>query len=292
MSNCIRVQTGRLARRAAIAAGMFGALGSSVAAAQSMPSAGVSVSVRREDGSPVNGATVIVQRAGVGALYIGTTDDLGAYTVRFAADSGQYAVVARKIGLIPVTTPVRVVSGVIDSIIVTLQSSTVALDTVRVVADAARQGAYLLRASNIASSSRTVYDAFDAMSKLQPDMLGDRGRNCQTAQNLWINGTRVFFLHHAVSAVRVTQPSLAAPGTNAAQTGRIAPRAASGSAAPTIKDYLRSVKSEDIAEIRYVNCWDTSMPDVGTNDAIYITLKPGVSWDLKNGSHPSAIPSP
>ncbi len=260
--------------------------------AQLMPPAGVSVSVQHDDGSPVSGATVIVQRAGVGALYIGTTDGRGVYGVRFAADSGQYAVVVRKVGQVQVTTPIRVVSGVIDSIVVTLQSSPVALDTVRVVADPARQDAYLLRASELAGSSRTLYDAFDAISKLKPDMLGDRGRNCATAQNLWINGTRVFFLHHAVSAVRVTQPSLAGAGTNTAPAARLAPRAASGSAAPTIKDYLRSVKSEDIADIRYVNCWDTSMPDVGTNDAIYITLKPGVNWDWKTGSHPSAAGSP
>jgi hypothetical protein len=54
---------------------------------------------------------------------------------------------------------------------------------------------------------------------------------------------------------------------------------------PVVDSVLASIRSEHLAEVRYVNCWDTSMSGLGTNNAIYIVLKPGIAWDWGRGSH-------
>jgi len=47
------------------------------------------------------------------------------------------------------------------------------------------------------------------------------------------------------------------------------------------------IHSEHIAEMRYVNCFDHSVQDLPELPwaALYVTLKPGVAWDVKRGSY-------
>ena len=46
------------------------------------------------------------------------------------------------------------------------------------------------------------------------------------------------------------------------------------------------IHSEHIAEVRYVDCFDKSMPGLPQLPwgALYVTLKPGIDWNLKRGS--------
>ena len=57
---------------------------------------------------------------------------------------------------------------------------------------------------------------------------------------------------------------------------------------PAVDSVLASIRAEHIAQIRLVNCWDTSLPGVGANNALYVVLKQGVDWDWKRGSFVAA----
>jgi len=170
----------------------------------------------------------------------------------------------------------------VSALNVVLEQLSVSLDTVRTEADRLASKNYLLNGRDITQSSRPIYDAFDAVRKLRPNMLGDRGRLCPHVSNVWINGRRVFWNAALLTRRVYTDP---APGSRS-----VSPPRSRVSAGPDADSVLRTIKAEHIDEIRYVNCWDTSMPQLGTNDALFITLKPGIDWNWKLGSF--AVESP
>ena len=47
------------------------------------------------------------------------------------------------------------------------------------------------------------------------------------------------------------------------------------------------VEDEHIAELRYVNCRDGSIPGLPARPwaSVYVVLKPGIAWDVKTGTH-------
>src|SRR5437870_3498123 len=47
---------------------------------------------------------------------------------------------------------------------------------------------------------------------------------------------------------------------------------------------LSEIEPEHIAEITYHDCFDTSLAAVGANNAIFVTLKPGVGYSPGLGS--------
>ncbi|MGH7669909.1 MAG: hypothetical protein ACRENQ_10505 [Gemmatimonadaceae bacterium] len=53
-----------------------------------------------------------------------------------------------------------------------------------------------------------------------------------------------------------------------------------------LDDALQIIRPQDIAETRHTNCRDTSIPGHGTRNAIFVTLKPGITFDAKHGSYP------
>jgi hypothetical protein len=117
------------------------------------------------------------------------------------------------------------------------------------------------------------------MAMLRPQMLGDRYR-CpdDPVRNLWINGRRVFF---SVAGEGIFAHRVGAPSTMKATGSRM------GEA--TFESVLASIKPEHVLEVRYVNCWDTATSRIGTDNAIYVSLVPGATWDWANGSY---IPKP
>ena len=82
--------------------------------------------------------------------------------------------------------------------------------------------------------------ALDVVRYLRPVMLGDWNWKCARTEHVFVNG------------VRVTSRSIVA-----------------------MADVLASIPAEDVAEMRYVSCWDTSMPGVAGRNTVYVVLKPG-----------------
>ncbi len=262
------------------------------AAGQGAPPAVAHVRVVDAAQAPLPGVTLVVIRAHEEGALLGTTANDGRYTFVFTPDSGSYRVVAKKIGYVQTTRLLPARSGDTVNVSISLARIPPQLDTVRVNARA-RSDDYVIDARMIVSESkhRYVKDAYDAMRDINPGMLGDGGRECRRARNIWVNGRREEYSPTPSYDLPIHQSQNLSPAAAAAPTNAWASAPAGGStalppphAAPT--DLLAMIKSEHIAMIVYHNCWDTSFPGSGARNAIFVTLKDGYAFDPKRGSYP------
>jgi carboxypeptidase family protein len=242
-------------------------------------SAVVRVVVRQSDGAAVPDADVVVFRDGTGAIAAARSDSGGVRSLTVEVDdTSRYSLVVRKIGFARVARPLALRPGDTVPIAVVLERTPEAdLPAVKVET---RGRSYRLTAAEIAQSGRNFVDAFDLLRKFRPEMLGDRAR-CpkEPTRNVWVNGKRVWWTlrqGNAVTPARSANSRVHVIGS---------PFGGAGPIDDVIESVLRTIKIEHIAEIRYVNCWDTAFPENGMNNAVFIDLKPGVGWDWKNGSH-------
>ena len=53
----------------------------------------------------------------------------------------------------------------------------------------------------------------------------------------------------------------------------------------SFRELLKEIEAQHVLEMRYVSCWDKTMPGVAGQDAIYVVLKPGVSYNAFRGSY-------
>jgi carboxypeptidase family protein len=262
-----------------------------IARGQTAPPAIVRVQVLQPNRETVPGADVAVIRDAAQAILLGKSDSVGRYSFRIDVDSGhKYSLATRKIGFAPASAPIRIAAGDTLDVDVELEhSSATELPSVRVLG---RPNDHFLDATEIAHSKRAIYDAFDAVRKLRPDMLGDRDR-CPLeppTNNVWVNGRRVMFMAEQQTAGYMfgARRSLARAGMSAVP--HIAARQRIG--LPATDSTLASVKAEHIDQIRWVDCNDHSLPGMGTSNAIFITLKPGVGWDYARGSFVDSSTAP
>lgn len=239
-------------------------------------SAIVRVTVMGTDGLGLAGVNLAISRRGVGAILSGRTNDSGVSVFRVAIEPGDYAVLARRPGFAPAEATLAL--GRSDTVVVVLRLQRAPPTQLAPVTVEASRSNYLLDASQIAASRRPIRDALEALRKLRPSMLHD-GDRCRTdpVDNVWVNGRRVLFMARqtpifgARSSVRV--------GNRVTTTVR-----KRQGEPPAVDSVLASIRVEHISQIRLVNCWDTSLPGVGANNALYVSLKPGVDWDWKRGS--------
>src|SRR5262249_2406655 len=107
------------------------------------------------------------------------------------------------------------------------------------------------------------------VKRLRPDMLTSRG-GCNTGvQEVWVNGKRIRL------------PLL--------PTGMVAARARVGAPPRARFSYvavsvLSEILPEHIQEIIYHDCFDATMAAVGSTNAIFVVLKPGVTYVQDVGS--------
>lgn len=260
----------------AIAASVGWVLPGALLAQRSTNTVLVAVTVADSTGAPIGDVDVFISRAQVGAILIRRTNAAGLATFVVQRSNEPQAVLARKLGWAPKEHALEF--GVSDSIQVRLQlaPATAQLPTVVVKG---KPPNYLLTASEIAASRRPVRDALEALEKLRPYMLYDRAR-CpgQPPDNVWINGRRVLFMAS-------NTPILGAPATRRVGTAIVTiPGKARYGSPPALDSLLASIQAEHVHDIQLVNCWDISLPGVGANNALYVSLKPGVDWDYRRGS--------
>ncbi len=237
----------------------------SVCSGQDRAPALVTVSVVREDSTPVVAAELRLSSASLRFDAAAASDEHGQHVFRLSLpDTARLTLSVRKPGYQAFSEDVLVLPGTPSVLTARLTQVITSLGGVNVTADTNR---YQLSAAEIAASSRTIENANDAITKLSPDMLGDRGRNCQKVKNVWINNERAWS---------------AAPPTVERTAG--SPVVVMRSNSPSLKEVLESVHAAHIASIRYANCWQRNGSKAGTSDAIYITLKPGIGWSLDAGS--------
>ena len=237
----------------------------------------IHVAVAGSDGSSLRDVNVAVSRADVGALLSARTNDSGRHVFRTSLPPGIYTLLARRPGFLP--GEVRFDVGKVDTVSVTVRLTASPATELAPVVVEARRSNYLLTRSDMLASGRPIRDAFEALRKLKPSMLYDKDRcRAEVVENVWINGRRVLFMAKEV-------PILGSRTTRSRGAFKVRTSGAGArSEPPAVDSVLASIRAEHVDEIRLVNCWDTSMPGVGSKNALYVSLKPGIDWDWKRGS--------
>jgi hypothetical protein len=279
----------------AVAGGAL-AIAAHTAVAQDAHRAPLTLEVRVRDmtGAPVAGARVMVVRGINDVRVASATDSAG--LVRLALDSaeGDLQLVMRKIGYERADRFFRASPGS-QSFDVTLRPVVTQLDPVRVTAqEDLKRRSYHIDADEIAAHADVVFDASDILAKLRPDMIC--GRSCRPMASLI---TRVQAPARACPSLAFLQPRATCPpqesvpslATNVWVNGRrirmvlpdeVAIARQHGVLAgllPGTMTVLSEIKPEHIAEMTYLDSTDNTVGTVGSNDALFIVLKPGVAYE-------------
>lgn len=253
----------------------------------------VVVRVRDTTGAAIGGAAVAIVRGLNDAVAAGTTDDRGRVALRITADDGDYHLVVRRIGYERAERFFRVAR---DSLAFDLVLRRVAQSLDPVVVTAAqdlKRKSYHIDADEIATSTRVLIDATDILAKLRPDMIC--GRNCRPLAAVAVQSpvrkcpTLVF-----QQPVRVTCPVDDTPPplttyvwVNGRRIRTVAPNemavarqqgllAGLSAGSMTV---LSEIKPEHIAEMTYIDEFDNSVGKIGSNNALFVVLKPGIAYE-------------
>lgn len=242
------------------------------AGAQTSARATIHVAARDSTGAPVTGAELTVTRGLRDVLAQGTTDSLGNAQLVVAGLSEQtdLEVVMRKIGYARGDQFFTAEPHDLVALTITVPKPNSTLATVKVTARAdPKWKSYHLSADDIANADMPLSDGWDVIKRLAPDMLTSRGGCATGAQNVWVNGKRI----------RLPLPPI---GMAAARARVGVPFRARFSYVPV--SVLSDIAPEHIEEITYHDCFDASMAAVGSDDAIFVILKPGVAYVQDVGS--------
>lgn len=243
-----------------------------VARAQASPSVLVRVVAVDSSGAPVRSAELTITRGLRDVVAHGITDSLGAAAllVPDVRDSTDLQVTMRKIGYARSDRFFSVAPHDTTFVGLMVPRPLPTLAPVKVSARAdVKWTSYHVDADDIANSNIPFTDAWDVVKRLRPDILTSRG-GCDTGvQEVWVNGKRI----------RLPLPPF---GMAAARARVGAPPRARFSYVPV--SVLSDIAPEYIEEMTYHDCFDTSMAAVGSVNALFVTLKPGVEYVENVGS--------
>jgi hypothetical protein len=214
---------------------------------QATPSGVVLGRVVDSAGRALADAEVRLSRADDATLGTARTRADGGFALDAPATGETYRLVARRVGFRPDTARLVVRAGDTTRVTIVLRPAPVALPTVTVrERRAARFSRPFIDSTEIANADvPRAYrrHAWDVVRFLRPVMLGDWNWKCAATEHVFVNGRRV--------------------------TGR---------SIITPAEVLERIPADDIAEMRYVSCWDTSMPGVAGANTVYVVLKPGRAY--------------
>ncbi|HEY4305794.1 MAG TPA: carboxypeptidase-like regulatory domain-containing protein [Gemmatimonadaceae bacterium] len=243
-----------------------------VAGAQQTNRAFVKVTAHDSSGAPIAGAEITVRSGLKDVVAQTTTDSVGHGLISVPAkDSTDYQLTMRKIGYVRGDRFFSV--GPRDTTVVNVivpRPLANTLDAVKVTASRVNKfDTYDLTSDEIENADGWLGNGWEVIKKLRPVMLTSRGGCSTGAQEVWVNGKRI-------------RLPLYPTGLAAARARVGVPPRARFSYVPV--SVLSEIAPEHIAEIHYHDCFDHSMAAVGSNDAIFVVLKPGVIYQEGTGS--------
>ncbi len=237
----------------------------------------IHVQVADSLGKAIDNAEVSLMRGLKTVIASGRTNEAGQHEFIVDLDSADYSVVARKIGFARGDRFVAVEKNAVDALVTMRQLETNALPTVNITARDLKRESYHIDADDIANTKVPVNDALDVLYRLRPDMLVSRsgswsgkGSVCPPLSNVWVNGKRY------LGAFTISDPFVVARMRAA---GKGVQRIGGGN-----MTILSEIAPEHISEMNYRDCFETNMKKVGSNNAIFITLKPGVDYSHGRGT--------
>jgi len=239
----------------------------------------VRVRVVDSTGTPVANADVSALRGLNTVVAGGPTDSAGRRTFNIPRDGSDYQVVARRIGF---TRGEQFFAASRDTLTIrlVLRATPRALPAVQVTAqEDIKRRAYHLDADQIATSTRTIIDGLDVLSKLMPDVVYSRVPGC-AARYVWVNGHRIVYppIDPALAIKQSQRRRGAAILKHIGPTGMLTVNL-------TVQSVMASIHPEHIEEINFADCNDKTVEAVKGNSAIFVTLKPGIAFEPGIGSY-------
>jgi hypothetical protein len=225
------------------------------------------VRVTESAGVPVLAAQILAYDARSAAVTTSRTDSAGYGRLEVPIGADSITLTARKVGYDAVSRTVSVRPA--DLLLIELSLSRAPTELPKVAIEAARlrrERQPFIDAAEIAADKRSILSLSDVIKKLR-----------------W----GITYQAHKCLPPR---PSGAfTPGPIPATSFDVINEEVyvNGRWIPWEWDPGHLIHSEHIAEIRYVNCFDKSIEGLPQQPwpALYISLKPGISWDLKRGSY-------
>ena len=227
--------------------------------------------------TPIFAVDVAVADSTMHILASGSTGADGGASLLIARASSSVIVSARRLGYQRVQEQVALTAE--DTLFVELRLTAVAASIAPVVVSAdqdLKRKSYFVDSAQIAKSHRLILNGMDVLTKMRPDILTGRAPGCGL-RNIFVNGVRI--VHPPLNAIAVAH----IPRTG---RGRLGSAGSSELSGGEIWSIMWGIKAADIKEMTYKDCFDTSMPGVHTNSALYIVLRPGVAYDPSRGSYP------
>ena len=254
-------------------AATFAIIGAATVAGAQAPSRSlVRVTARDSSGAPVSSAELTVTRGVHDIIARGTTDEGGHAVLPVdVKETEDLQVTMRKIGYARGDRFFEILpKGTADVMITVARRPASELAPVTVTAQRDyKRLSYHLDADEIETADLPVDNAWELIKRMRPDMLTSRG-GCETGvQEVWVNGKRI-------------RLPLRPIGLAAARARVGVPTRARFSYIPV--SVMSDIAPEHIQEINYHDCFDSSMAAVGSNNAIFIVLKPGVEYKQDVGS--------
>jgi len=248
-------------------------VGLTIAAGAQLPTGYVRVTAKDSTGAPVTSAELTVTKGLRNVIARGTTDDKGHALLGVQVnDSTDLAVTMRKIGYRRGDFFFGVGPRDTASVTIVVGRPVAGLAPVRVTGEASLKfKSYYLDADQIEEAGGNPADnAWDVVKRLRPDMLTSRGGCGTGVREIWVNGKHI----------RLTL----LPTPMEAQRARVgAPPSARFGYVPLV--VLSEIAPEHIQQIVYRDCFDATMAVVGSTDAMFVTLKPGVVYQQDVGSY-------
>jgi hypothetical protein len=246
--------------------------------------------------APLAEAEVLVLDSANKVVGTGRTDNTGEFTLGGLIPKTAYLFSVRKIGFTAgaakMVTPQAGDTLWVD---VMLQGATPQLNAVNVTANA--NAAYHIDSTEIAKQA--VENGLDVVLKYRPRMLGDAYKECRPDTSHLgppvpptplapLPGRPGIRVPASIQSLTFFDTSLAAHGypppprlSNPADTlGKSPPLLYVNGVLHSewgMKNILADIPAEDIAEMRYIDCWDTAYP-LQMRNALFIVLKPGKAY--------------
>ncbi|MGH7617384.1 MAG: hypothetical protein ACREPM_09170 [Gemmatimonadaceae bacterium] len=242
------------------------------AAGAQLPLGFVRVTAKDSTGTPVPGAELVVTKGMKSVVGSGVTDSLGGSLIAVhISDSTDLQVTMRKIGYRRGDHFFAVGPHDTAHVSIVVGRPLQALAAVKITEEASLKfKSYYLDADQIEAANLNVADnAWDVIKTLRPDMLTSRGGCGTGVREVWVNG----------KWIRLTL----LPTPMERQRARVgAPINARFGYVPLV--VLSEIAPEHIQSMTYHDCFDTSVGTVGSNNALFIVLKPGVEYVQDVGS--------
>jgi len=243
-----------------------------VANAQSSQRALVRVTARDSTGAAIPSAELTVTRGLHDIIAHGSTDDGGHAVLPVdVSETEDLQVTMRKIGYARGDRFFGIAPhGTADVAITVARRPATSLAPVTVTAKRDfKWESYHLDADQIDSANVFATNSWELIKRMRPDMLTSRG-GCETgAVDVWVNGKRIRLPLRPTGLARANAFVGAPPRTRVSYV-------------PI--SVMSDIAPEHIQEINYHDCFDTSMAAVGSTNAIFIVLKPGVVYQQDVGS--------